>query len=45
MIYKDFHGMQLSALGLGCMRLPTLSEKDSDIDVAQVEKMVAMALE
>lgn len=45
MIYKKFHDLQLSALGLGCMRLPKLSEKDGDIDEAAVEKMVARALE
>lgn len=45
MIYKKFQDLQLSALGLGCMRLPKLSEKDSDIDEAAVEKMVARALE
>ena len=45
MIYKPFHDLQLSSLGLGCMRLPKLSEKDSDIDEAAVEKMVAYALE
>ena len=45
MIYKKFHDLQLSALGLGCMRLPKLSEKDDDIDEVAVEKMVARALE
>ena len=45
MIYKPFHDLQLSSLGLGCMRLPKLSEKDGDIDEAAVEKMVAYALE
>jgi len=45
MIYKKFHDLQLSSLGLGCMRLPKLSEKDDDIDEAAVEKMVARALE
>ena len=44
MIYKSFKNLQLSALGLGCMRLPQLSEKDSDIDEAAVEKMVAYSL-
>ena len=45
MIYKPFHGLKLSALGLGCMRLPKLSEKDSDIDEAAVERMVQYALD
>jgi len=45
MIYKAFGDIKLSALGLGCMRLPKCSEKDSDIDEAAVEKMVARAME
>lgn len=45
MICKKFHDLELSALGLGCMRLPKLSEKDSEIDEAAVERMVAYALE
>ena len=45
MIYKQFHDLQLSSLGLGCMRLPKLSEKDSDIDEAAVEQMVAAGFE
>ena len=28
MIYNDFHGLKLSSLGLGCMRLPTMGEDD-----------------
>ena len=45
MIYKDFQGEKLSALGLGCMRLPRTSENFEDIDTAQVAEMVAYALE
>ena len=45
MIYKDFQGEKLSALGLGCMRLPRTSENLEDIDTAQVAEMVAYALE
>ncbi len=45
MIYKDFHGVKLSALGLGCMRLPRCGEKDGDIDEAAVAAMVAKALD
>ena len=45
MIYKPFKELQLSALGLGCMRLPKRSDNDADIDEAAVEKMVAYALE
>ena len=37
MIYKDFKGKQLSALGLGCMRLPQLdSYENVDMDALKV---------
>lgn len=45
MIYKDFQGMQLSALGMGCMRLPVVNGDDAVVDQAAVEKMVALAME
>ena len=45
MIYKDFKGEKLSALGLGCMRLPTLDGDYSKIDEARVREMVAYAFE
>ncbi len=44
MVYNEFHGKQLSALGLGCMRLPYGSKGDADIDVAQVREMIACAM-
>ena len=44
MIYHEFNGAKLSALGLGCMRLPTL-ETDEQIDMGQLKEMVAFALE
>jgi predicted aldo/keto reductase-like oxidoreductase len=44
MIYKDFQGLKLSALGMGCMRLPLLDGKAEHIDEAQVEAMVAYAM-
>ena len=44
MIYKDFKGIRLSALGMGCMRLPLLDGKPEHIDEAQVEAMVAHAM-
>ena len=42
MIYREFQGKQLSLLGFGAMRLPTLP--DGSIDEAQVERMTAHAL-
>ncbi len=45
MIYKDFHGQRLSALGMGAMRLPVLNGDDAQIDIAAAEKMVAYAME
>ncbi len=44
MIYRQFQGLQLSHLSLGCMRLPH-GEKYEDIDVSQVRQMVAYAME
>lgn len=43
MIYKDFHGLKLSALGLGCMRLPTKGDYNQ-IDVDATKQMVAYAM-
>lgn len=45
MVYKNFQGLKLSALGLGAMRLPVINGKDADIDSAAVEEMVAFAME
>ncbi|MBR2782876.1 MAG: aldo/keto reductase [Firmicutes bacterium] len=44
MIYKEFKGKKLSALGMGCMRLPLLDGKTEHIDEAQVEEMAAYAM-
>ena len=43
MIYRDFQGKKLSALGMGTMRLPLLNEDQSNIDVEAVKDMVAYA--
>lgn len=45
MVYRDFQGLQLSALGMGAMRLPVINGNDADIDRAAVEEMVAYAME
>lgn len=45
MVYKDFQGDTLSALGMGAMRLPVLNGEDSRIDEAAVEQMVDYAME
>lgn len=45
MIYKQFQDIQLSALGLGAMRLPLLDGKDAQIDEAAALEMVAYAME
>ena len=45
MIYKEFQGLQLSNLGMGCMRLPVVDGKDAMVDQAAVEEMVACAME
>jgi len=43
MIYSEFQGKQISALGLGTMRLPT--GEDGKIDLQRTEEMVAYAME
>ena len=45
MIYKDFQGMKLSALGMGAMRLPVIGGEDAQIDEAAAKEMVAYAME
>jgi len=44
MIYRDFQNLKLSALGMGCMRLP-VNGSFSDIDEEATRKMVAYAFE
>ena len=39
MLYKDFKGLQLSELGMGNMRLPTIGGDDNQVDT---EKAVAV---
>lgn len=42
MIYKNFADKKLSALGLGCMRLPV--QDDKSVDMAATREMVAYAM-
>ncbi len=44
MIYKEFQGLKLSALGFGAMRLPTINGQDSVIDEEQSAAMVDYAM-
>ncbi|MBQ1238313.1 MAG: aldo/keto reductase, partial [Oscillospiraceae bacterium] len=44
MFYKDLRGLQLSALGTGCMRLPVIDGDDKKIDQPAVEEMVDWAM-
>ena len=37
MIYKDFQDLKLSALGMGCMRLPVVGGNDAVVDEAAAE--------
>ncbi|MBO8449599.1 MAG: aldo/keto reductase [Spirochaetes bacterium] len=45
MVYRNFKDLQISALGLGTMRLPVIRGEDSAVDQAQVNEMVKMAVE
>ena len=45
MIYRDFKGIKLSALGFGTMRLPVNNGNDTDICEKEAEKMYAYAYE
>lgn len=44
MIYRDFQDLKLSALGMGCMRLPVCKGDFDKIDKDKVRKMVAYAM-
>jgi len=44
MIYKDFQGLQLSALGFGAMRLPVIDGDDNRVDAAATAEMVELAM-
>ena len=43
MIYKNFKGEKLSALGLGCMRFPMVPDAEGVVDEAATAEMFAQA--
>ena len=45
MIYRDFQDLKLSALGMGCMRLPVIDGNYAKVDIDTVRQMVAYAME
>ena len=45
MLYRDFRGEKISALGFGAMRLPCVGDDDATPDQAAVDRMVDYALE
>lgn len=45
MVYKEFQDLQLSALGMGAMRLPVTDGDDAKIDEEKTAQMVAYAME
>lgn len=45
MVYKKFQDLELSALGMGAMRLPLSSDNDADINEKATAEMVAYAME
>ena len=45
MIYKQFADLQLSALGLGTMRFPTLGDDPAEIDEKATREIVAYAIQ
>ena len=44
MIYNDYKGLQLSALGMGAMRLPLVGGNDADINEEETQRMVDYAM-
>ena len=45
MIYKKFKDIEISALGMGAMRLPVIGGRDAEIDEKKTAEMVAYAME
>ena len=44
MIYRDFQDLKLSALGMGCMRLPVIGGDDARVDEDAAAEMVDYAI-
>lgn len=44
MYYKNFHGKQISKLGLGCMRFPLVQGSEREIDRPRAEKLLDTAI-
>ena len=44
MVYKTFQDLKLSALGMGCMRLPVLNGDDAKVDEKAAAEMVGYAM-
>ena len=44
MIFRNFQGLKLSALGFGAMRLPTVNGNDADIDEKAAAELVEYAM-
>ncbi len=44
MYYNNFKGLKLSALGMGCMRLPVINGEEGKPDAAAVQEMVDYAM-
>ncbi|USF25225.1 hypothetical protein N510_000136 [Firmicutes bacterium ASF500] len=45
MIRKQFQEVELSALGFGCMRLPTVDGEDANVNEAEAARLIAQAME
>lgn len=43
MLYKNFKGLAISCLGMGCMRLPRISKDSEKIDYEEAEKIIDYA--
>ena len=45
MICYEFHGLQLSALGMGCMRFPLLNGNNATVDESAAAEMVRACMD